>query len=155
MKLNLPKELILSGTDNDGIRHRYSFDKTPKLKEGLTKLFVGLSFEEKKVNEFIQRIFIKRGEDENGEEIIKVFRPEEIKDLVFYIKNSNYEIDLFFGKNKVILLVRIKNERMRLVDEIEKKSSWISKEEIEKRSKKNNSKVIVRKISKPYNQDKK
>lgn len=155
MNITLPKELVLNGTDNDGVRHRYSFDKTPKLKEGLTKLFLGLGFEERKINDFIQKIFVRRSENENGEEIITIFKPEEINDRAYYLKNSRYELDLFFGKNKVILLVRVKNERIKLVDEIEKKSSWISEKEKEERSKKNNPKAMVRKISKPYNEDKK
>jgi hypothetical protein len=153
MNITLPKELVLNGTDNDGVRHRYSFDKTPKLKEGLKKLFLGLEFEEEIVKDIIQGIFLTKEEEEETATI--VLSPEQIYDRVYYLKNSKYELDLFFGKNKVILLVRTKNKRMKLVDEIEKKSSWISKKEIEKRQKAKKPLGITKKISKPYNQDKK
>lgn len=151
MNIHLPKELVLNGTDNNGIRHRYSFDKTPKIKEGLKKLLVGLEFEEKKVGELIEGIFIKRTEDENYQETITILQPEEINDKIYYLKNKKYEIDLFFGKNKVILLIRTKKEREKLVSEIENRASWISGNEKKKRLERKNPEGVIKKISKPKN----
>ena len=151
MNIHLPKELVLNGIDNNGIRHRYSFDKTPKIKEGLKKLLVGLEFEEKKVGELIEGIFIKRTEDENYQETITILQPEEINDKIYYLKNKKYEIDLFFGKNKVILLIRTKKEREKLVSEIENRASWISGNEKKKRLERKNPEGVIKKISKPKN----
>lgn len=151
MKLNLPKELVLNGTDNDGARHRYSFDKNPEIKGGLKKLLVGLEFEEKKVGELIEGIFIKRNEDENYQETITILQSKEINDKIYYLKNKKYEIDLFFGKNKVILLIRTKKEREKLVSEIENRTSWISGNEKKRRLEQKNPKGIIKKISKPKN----
>ncbi len=134
--IKIPQELVLNGTDNNGKRHRYSFDKTPQLKEGLIKLFISFGFDDK-VSKSIGKIFTRTFYDDNEVEKVSYLTPEEIVDRVFYFKNEEYEIDLFFGKEKVILLIRVKENREKLVEEIEKKSRWISEEEKAKRLKEN------------------
>ncbi|MEI7719503.1 MAG: hypothetical protein WCI72_06545 [archaeon] len=140
MKIILPKELTLSGTDNNGKRHRYSIDKNSNLKGGLKKLLISLEFEEKKVEEVIKGIFFKETQEDEERGIIPRAL-EEIIDIVRFLKNDKYEVDMFFGKEKVILLIRITEKREKLVDAIEKNADWISEEEKEKRLKQNKGKA--------------
>jgi hypothetical protein len=134
MKLEIPSELKLNGTDNDGIRHRYSFDKTPKLREGLKDLLLKLNFEEKKLDQFLGKIFFRTETNEkSGEEQEIILEPNQIIDRIFYISNKIYEVDLFFGSEKIILVIRTKEDRTKLVNKIESKSKWISEEEKKKR----------------------
>jgi len=137
MKEIIPKKLVLNGTDNNGKRHRYSFDKTPNLKGGLRKLLISLDFDKKIVEGFIRGVFFKEIKEE---EIIEQ-ELENIIDIVYFLKNDKYELDIFFGKEKVILLARTTDKREKLIDALEKKTKWIPEEEKERRLKFNESKL--------------
>jgi len=132
MKIILPKELVLNGTNNDGVRHRYSLDKNSDLMGGLRKLLIGLEFKEKVIDSFIRGVFFKETQEDESEGTVQR-ELEDIVDFVEALKNDKYELDIFFGKEKVILVIRIKENREKLIDVMKEKSEWISEEEKEKR----------------------
>lgn len=48
------------------------------------------------------------------------------KDIVDYYQNKSYSIDIFYGRNKIIFVVRgNKKSRQKLINEISKISKWI------------------------------
>jgi len=147
MKIKIPKELILNGTDNNGLRHRYGFDKNKNFKSGFIKLMEELEFDSEKIkNKFVRREY--KDTEQGEEEIITILNIEDIQDVCWFFENSKYEIDLFFGKNKIILLIRtnqkIKRERRRkMLDELEKRSDWISEKEKKVRAQKIKKKIFT------------
>ncbi|MGD9276000.1 MAG: hypothetical protein PVJ67_02410 [Candidatus Pacearchaeota archaeon] len=140
VEIKVPKNLVLNGTDNNGFRHRYSFDKTKDFKKSFLSFMGSLGFDKGKINDkFIVRTY---EDDDNEGETEKVFIKEvfDLVDVIWFFQNEKFEVDVFFGKDKVIILVRTKDNkktREKLVDELERKSKWISEEEKEKRLKKN------------------
>jgi len=145
MKDKSPKNLTLNGTDNDGKRHRYSFEKTEDFKQGFLELMENFGFEKEKIDsKFVIRDHVEDPEN-TGKEIERVWirKIKDIIDVCWYFENNKYEIDVFFGKEKVIILIRIKSSRNRdkkrreMLDKLEDESGWISEEEKEKRVKKN------------------
>lgn len=125
------KDFILTGTENNSFRHRYSFKKNNKIKKALEKLFLKLNLVNKNNEALVKQIFIEKFEDEEGREIYFQRKIEEIIDEVYYFKNDDFEVDIFFGSNKIIVLIRSKKRRD-FVDFLEKNSSWTSDEEVEK-----------------------
>jgi hypothetical protein len=123
--------IILTGTSNNGFRHRYSFRKTPKIKNLLENLFLKLNLVKEPNQPLIKNIFIEEIEDDNGEEIIVQKEIQEFVDEIYHFQNKEFDLDLFFGKEKVILLIR-SNKRFDFIKFLEKNSNWISKEEAEK-----------------------
>lgn len=145
MKDKIPKSLVLNGTDNNGKRHRYSFEKTDDFKKGFLELMENLGFEKGKIDsKFVIRDYVEDPEDP-GHEIDRVWvkKVSDIIDVCWYFENNKYEVDVFFGKEKVIILIMIKSSRNRdkkrreMLDKLEDESDWISEDEKEKRLKKN------------------
>ena len=145
------EKLILSGTDNNGIKHRYSFEKNKSFRREFIQLMESLGFNKEKIKQkFVTRSF---DDTKDGEvEIITNLSAKDLIDLYWSFQNNEYEIDVIFGSQKVILLIRTnqktkRDRRRKMLNELEKKSDWISEKEKEKRMKKN--KKIGETIVKP------
>lgn len=124
-------KLVLNGTDNNGIRHRYSFEKTYTFKKGFVDFMESLGFEKEK--ELENRFFYKY-ENDKGEEVIKELKPSDFQDVVWFFQNKQYEVDVFWGSKKVVLLVRTnqktqRTRRKNMLKELESKANWISEQE--------------------------
>jgi len=116
-------EFTLTGTDNNGFRHRYSINKNEDFKEAFLKFMINLEFDEKK----IERSFFAEGE--NGEGI--KLNINDLEDICVHYENEKYDVDVFYGKFKIIIVVRTKN-RTPVVRHLEKKSKWIKPLQIKK-----------------------
>jgi hypothetical protein len=119
----------LTGTDNDGVRHRYSFIKNEKFKKVFRELLINLGFEEK----IVKNLFIV--EDETTGEASEV-SIHSISDHCAYYKNKQYEIDIFYGSKKIILVIRTnqknkRDRRTKLLNYIENLSGWIDTPKVE------------------------
>ena len=60
-KLQHPRGFILTGTDNNGFRHRYSVRKNEQFKKIFVKFMVDLDFDEK----WMESLFQKNDVDDN------------------------------------------------------------------------------------------
>ncbi len=124
--IKFPKEFVLMGTDNDGVRHRYSVEKNDGFKGVFIKFMEELGFDGAAIKkQFEEHHF----DDETEEEVYKTLKVSEIVDVCKYYKNNEYELDVFYGKDKIILVIRTnqKKERVRrakLLDDLEPKSTW-------------------------------
>ena len=129
----MKRKFILTGTDNDGFRHRYSARKIEKFKVAFSDLMKDLGFE--------PNVFLKLFEggfyDENEDFIAKDRLIEEIIDESFHFQNKNYDLDLFFGDKKIIFVIRTNNRDL-LVNHLYKNSNWIRPLEIKKISEEEN-----------------
>jgi hypothetical protein len=139
VKIKISKDLVLNGTDNNGFRHRYSFDKTKNFKKGFIDFMGELGFDSKKIED---KFIIKKWEYTGEGEIEKIFVRDvfDLEDMCWFFHNEKFEIDIFFGKDKVIILIRTRDDnkiRREMLDELERKSDWISEKEKEKRLRKN------------------
>ena len=104
-------KFILTGTSNDGFRHRYSFRKNESFKKAFFGFMGALDFSE----EDFKSTFI--GGDENDENVdLKI---SEFEDCVRNYKNKKYDVDVFYGAKKIIILVRTKR-RESMVNYLEK-----------------------------------
>ena len=126
-KLKTPKEFILTGTDNNGYRHRYSVIKNEQFKEMFIKFMGELSFDE----EEIKRGFWTSYEDEKGESIDRELKISEFEDCCRYYENEKYDVEVFYGNKKIIIVIRTKIRR-ELLDNLENKSKWIKPIKIKK-----------------------
>ena len=126
-------KLILSGTSNNSKRHRYTFEKNEKFKFAFPEFMAKLKFKEKEV-EKIKEMFTFSSRDylDKNEDIIVDLRISSIQDVCWYFKNSKYEVDVFFGLKKIIVLVRIKRKQNRenLLNNLQEITEWISEEEM-------------------------
>jgi hypothetical protein len=59
-------------------------------------------------------------DDEKGDTEIKI---KDINDRCFHYQNKSYDIDVFYGNKKIILLIRA-NQRSEFVKDLEDKSNW-------------------------------
>ncbi len=125
-------KFILTGTDNDGFRHRYSIKKTEEFKEAFAKFMEVLEFDPER----IKKMFISEVEGEKGEQIITELKVADFEDCIRHYQNKKFDVDVFFGRLKIIILVRTKG-RVAMVRYLEKKASWITLIEIEKIKKEN------------------
>ncbi len=148
MRTSLPKKLTLSGTDNNGVRHRYTFDKDMNTKEGFFDFMEGLGFE---IKEIEKRFMIQDYNNDTDEEKIIFLDMEDIVDQCWFYENKKYELDIFWGNKKVIILVRTnqkikRDRRKKLVDTVEETSKWISdkQKEIRRRKKPKLKRVVVK-----------
>jgi hypothetical protein len=136
-------KFILNGTGNNGFRHRYSFDKTKAFKKGFLDLMKKLGFDEKVKDKFI----LRENEDEGEEERIILLEATDIEDVCWFFENNKYEVDVFFGAKKIIILIRTKNRR-EMLDYLENEADWISEEEKENRLKNKKYKKEIKSYSK-------
>lgn len=123
MNLELNKYFKLIGTDNDGIRHRYSIEKNEDFKKAFTRFMNDLSFDGEDIK---KGLFMREDYDANRQYEIKV---DDLSDICFYFRSGEYEIDLFFGGKKIILVIRTgqkikRNRRKKLVKEVRDNSKW-------------------------------
>ena len=109
-KREIPKPKFnwdLSGTDNNGFRHRYSLLKDESFKNNFLNFMAGLEFNWESIeNKFYY-------EDESGQ-----FRENKVIDFLdvcWHFENKNFEVDVFFGSSKIIMVIRTRNRR-KLID---------------------------------------
>jgi len=114
---------ILTGTDNNGFRHRYSIKKDEKFKKAFLKFMGDLEFDKQDINE----TFLS--EDEKG--CLFVLDIKEFEDCIRYYENKKYGVDVFFGKSKVIIVIRTKT-RKPVVSHLENKAGWLKPLEAKK-----------------------
>ncbi|MBT4257703.1 hypothetical protein HOD88_00780 [archaeon] len=129
----MKRKFILTGTDNDGFRHRYSARKIEKFKVAFSDLMKDLGFEP---NPFL-KLFEGGFYDENEEFIAKDRLVKEIIDECFHFQNENYDVDLFFGDKRIIFVIRTKARDL-LVNHLYKNSNWIRPLEIKRIPEKEN-----------------
>lgn len=114
-KLKCPKGFILIGTGNNGYRHRYDVEKNEQFKEIFIKFMGDLGFDGGKIRQEFWTY------DENEEEIeLKI---SNFSDCCRNYENKKYDIDVFYGNKKIILIIRAK-ERRKMLDNLEYKSKW-------------------------------
>ncbi len=121
------KKFILTGTDNNGFRHRYSVKKLEEFKPAFFKFMKDLGFDEQK----IKNSFLVYFENEKEVELARELKIEEITDECWNYNNKKFDVDIFFGKFKIILVIRTKN-RVPMVEHLEKKAGWVKSLEIKK-----------------------
>lgn len=124
----------LTGTDNDGFRHRYSIKKNRNFKKAFLKFMNKLEFDSRDVEE----IFLTRDEEENT----IVLDVSEFKDCIRHFQNSKYDVDVFFGDKKVIIIVRT-NERVSMVEYLENETGWVKPITIKKLNEKKKAGSLV------------
>lgn len=107
----------LTGTDNNGFRHRYSILKDESFKENFLNFMDGLGFNWEEVE--------RRFEYEDSDGQFVSWRIIELLDLCWHFENSNFDVDVFFGSSKIILVVRTKDRR-KLIDKLVDLSEFIS-----------------------------
>jgi len=110
-------KFTLTGTDNNGFRHRYSVRKNEDFKKAFVKFMVDLGFDEKK----IKGSWIVVGEDGETERELKI---KEIGDECWNYSNKGYDVDVFYGQFKIIIVVRTK-KRFDMVKHLVYEGKWI------------------------------
>ncbi len=120
-------EFILTGTGNDGFRHRYSVKKNEKFKVAFAEFMERLGFDKDKILDS----FIVRGQDEDDEGIEYEIKIKDIFDICKHYKNDKFDVDVFYGKDRIIILIRSKTRKL-FVEHFEKEADWIDLEEVEK-----------------------
>ena len=121
----MSSKFILSGTDNNGIRHRYSVVKNEEFKKAFIKFMTELGFDPQEIDRGFS--YIETLED--GTEQHVFLKVAEIIDVCWYYKNQKYEVDVFFGKEKIILVVRTNQKdkmdgRINMIKHLELGSDW-------------------------------
>lgn len=147
-KKSSKKLLILNGTDNDSKRCRYSFEKNEAFRKGLIEFMKRLQFNEKELKN-IEEKFSYEIEGEDGEEIKVRLKVSAIKDVCWHFENSKYDVDVFFGLRKIVVVVRVKRKqnRERLVDALESMVGWISEEEKKVRNEKGKDRIKIKRVA--------
>ncbi|MDA3836099.1 MAG: hypothetical protein PF542_00595 [Nanoarchaeota archaeon] len=119
-KRKLPKSKFnweLAGTGNDGFRHRYSVLKDESFRNNFLNFMDTLKFDWK----VVESNFSYNEEDGSWVDV-KII---DIIDVCWHFQNEVYDVDVFFGSSKIILLVRTK-ERRTLIDDVISVSEFIS-----------------------------
>ena len=114
-KLKIPKEFVLIGTNNDGYRHRYSVKKNEQFKKIFIRFMNELRFDEK----IVGGSFYSSNDDEE-DTILKI---SDFNDVCENYKNKKYDVDVFYGSKKIILVIRCKI-RKSMIDNLISKSRW-------------------------------
>lgn len=126
----------LIGTNNDGFRHRYSVQKKESFKKAFLNFMEDLDFDKEK----IMKSFWVCSEEALGEDVeLKI---SGFEDEVHNYKNKGYDVDVFYGKTKIILVVRTK-KRFRMIDHLKKKANWIMTPSFQKVKEKKKQRVIL------------
>ena len=113
-KLKCPKGFVLMGTDNDSYRNRYSVEKNENFKNIFIKFMKDLGFDEGKIKQGFWSY-----DDDNKFEL----KISDFEDCYRYYENKKYDIEVFYGNKKIILVIRTK-ERRKMLDNLESKSKW-------------------------------
>lgn len=134
------KKFILAGTGNDGFWHKYHIDKSKGFREAFIRFMTFLGFERKEIQSRFNQKY--ESDDDDGEYIATqwVVDADEISDEIWHFKNEKYDIDVFFGEDKIFVIVRTKN-RENMIDTLRDDVSWKSDEESEKIRKENREKM--------------
>ena len=114
-KLKCQKGFVLMGTDNDSYRNRYSVEKNENFKNIFIKFMEDLGFDGGK----IRQGFWNYDEDDDKIEL----KISDFEDCYRYYENKKYDIDVFYGNKKIILIIRTK-ERREMLNNLEYKSKW-------------------------------
>ena len=134
MKKNQNK-FILIGTDNDGFRHRYSIEKNEGFKKVFLKFMVKLEFDEG-----INSMWNSSYEEKDGNKIDVELKVADFEDCIRHHQNPKFDVDVFFGKLRIIIVVRTKT-RNSMVKHLEKSAKWIKFLGAKKIKEKNNKKI--------------
>lgn len=130
--------LTLSATSNNKYRYKYVFNKNEKFKKEFTNLLLKLGFEEKEALGFWTRTAPTKDGEEEGLAIYP--KITYFEDTLTFLENKNYELEIFIGKKKIFIVIRLKNKRQKtreiLISNLIN-SNWIDKKEIESRQKEN------------------
>ncbi len=102
------------GTDNDGYRHRYSVEKNEKFKNIFIKFMKDLGFDEGEIRQGFWSY------DDHNEFELKI---SEFEDCYRYYENKKYDVEIFYGNKKIILVIKTKKRR-KMLDNLESKSKW-------------------------------
>jgi len=129
--------ITLIGTDNDGFRHRYSVKKNEAFKESFVKFMKDLDFDEK----IIKGTFMTYDQYDNP---IKL-KISDFEDCIRHYQNKKYDVDVFYGKFKIIIVVRTKF-RTSVIKYLEKKAKWIKLLDVKKIKEKSKSKIPLQKM---------
>ena len=132
----MKKKFILTGTDNDGFRHRYSFKKNEEFKKSFLKFMVELEFDEK-----IKSSWNSGHEDKNGNWIDVELKVSDFEDCIRHYQNKKFDVDVFYGKDKIIIVVRTKT-RNSIIKYLRKNVKWIKLLEV-KKIRENNKKRLI------------
>ena len=97
---------------NDGFRHRIEIRKNESFKEVFINFMISLGFDKKKVRDIFW-----------NPETNKYIKIKEVYERVSHDKNKDFDVDVFYGAKKIILLVRTK-KRAKLIRVLEKYSKW-------------------------------
>ena len=127
----MKSKFILIGTNNNGFRHRYSIKKNEAFKKAFLKFMIDLDFDEEKMKRNIMNEFTVNFFEDDGKEITRTIRIEEVEDVCRHYENAKYDVDVFYGRLRIIIVVRTK-KRIPMVRHLEKKSIWIKPFEIKK-----------------------
>jgi len=117
-------KFTLTGTDNNGFRHRYSARKNEDFKKAFVKFMVDLGFDEENIRSRFEY------DDEGSIEPI-VTKVKNIEDVCDNYNNHKYDVDVFYGKFKIIIVVRTKN-RMPMVKHLQNEAKWIKSTVVKK-----------------------
>jgi hypothetical protein len=134
--------LILSATGNNKSRHKYCFNKNEKFKKEFINLLLKLGFEEKKISTFWTKTVSIKGHEEEG--LIVHPKISYFEDSLNIIENRNYELEIFIGKKKIFVVIKLKNKKKRTRENLINQlinSSWITPKEIEIRKKEDKKKL--------------
>ena len=121
VKKKIKRYFTLLGTDNNGIRHRYSVEKNEKFKEIFITFMASLGFDKNKISQGFWY------EDEmNGSIPIHL---RDINDVCKYYKNSKYEVDVFYGNKVILFHIRTNQKKKRdrrktMITSLKKRSVW-------------------------------
>jgi len=116
-------KLELTGTSNNGYRHEYSCVKKESFKKAFFNFMSVLGFEEKKIK---RSFIIYTTKYDRGGSAYDEPRKMKIKDMIDicdHFQNERYDVDVFYGADKIIILVRVRG-REELVKTIIDKSEW-------------------------------
>jgi len=122
-RLKHPKGFVLTGTDNNGFRHRYSVIKNEQFKKIFVEFMIDLGFDEK-----IMKETFWSHDDIKGNFELKI---SEFEDCCRYYENEKYDVDVFYGNKKIIIVIRTRKRESMIVN-LETKSRWIKVPKIKK-----------------------
>jgi hypothetical protein len=115
-------KLVLLGTENKENRYEYIIEKNEDFKEIFLSFMEKLGFERIIINKtFFNYIFNR----DNIEKQIE-FKISDFKDSYHNYKNKDFDIDVFYGTKKIILIIRTKKGN-KLREIINSKIKWENK----------------------------
>jgi hypothetical protein len=118
------QKFTLTGMGNDGFRYYCIFRKNEAFKKISREFMEKLGFDGKGVPTELY--------DYDLEKKIKM---NSVKDQISNYKNNDFEVDIFYGDRKVILVIRTK-KRAQLIRTLEEYSGWAKIKEVKKKPKK-------------------